>query len=104
MKLEGTSGTVYRFHVYPSTATFKPLGAVYIVTRRFAKTGGGFHHERVYMGQTPDLSHAFVKHNKKDSFKEHLANCICVHRENDADKREKIEQDLLPNHKTLLNG
>lgn len=104
MKLEGTSGAVYRFHIYPWAATFKPVGAVYFLTRRFERTGGGFHHERVYLGRTPDLSHAFDKHNKNDSFKEHLVNCVCVHRENDATLREKIEQDLLPKHKTLLNG
>lgn len=104
MKLEGTSGTVYRFHIYPWAATFKSVGAVYFVTRRFEKTGGGFHHERVYLGQTPDLSHAFDKHNKKDSFKERSVNCVCVHRENDSGQRAKIEHDLLPKHKTLLNA
>jgi hypothetical protein len=104
MKLEGTSGTVYRFHIYSWMATFKSVGAVYFVTRRFEKTGGGFHHKRVYLGQTPDLSHAFDKHSEKGSFNEQAVNCICVHRENDAGQRAKIEQDLHTKHKTLLNG
>lgn len=104
MKLEGTSGTVYRFHIYPWATTFKAIGAVYFVTRRFAKSGGGYYHERIYLGQTQDLSQGFDKHIKKDSFKEHSVNCVCVHRENDENHRQQIEQDLLPKHKTLLNA
>ena len=103
MNFKGTSGTVYRFHVYPSTATFKAIGAVYFVTRRFPKTGGGFRHQRVYLGQTADLSKAFDKHNKTDLFEEHSANCICVHQESDPSQRKTIEQDLLPTRNVLLN-
>jgi len=103
MKLEGTSGAVYRFQIYPWATRFKAIGAVYFVTRRLAKTNGGFHHKRVYLGQTPDLSEGFDKHSQKDFFRKHAVNCVCVYRENDASQRSKVEQDLLAKHKTILN-
>ena len=104
MNLEGTSGAVYRFQIYPWTTKFKAIGAVYFVTRRFEKSGGGFHHERIYLGQTPDLSEGFDKHTQRDTFRDRSVNCLCVYRENDASQRQKIEQDLVFKHKTLLNG
>lgn len=103
MKLEGTSGAVYRFRIYPWTAKFKAIGAVYFVTRRFANSAGGFHHERIFLGETPDLSKGFDKHLNTDLFRQYSANCVCVYRENEPAQRQKIEQDLLPKHKTLLN-
>ncbi|MBI5028985.1 MAG: hypothetical protein HZB51_00560 [Chloroflexi bacterium] len=103
MKLEGTSGTLYRFRIYSWTTSFKPVGAVYFVTRRFEKSGGRFRHQRIYLGQTQDLSEGFEKHTQKESFEQHSANCICVHRENDETQRQQIEQDLRPKHKALCN-
>ena len=104
MKLEGTSGAVYRFRIYPWATTFKAIGAVYFVTRRVPNASGNFHHERLYLGHTKDLSEGFAQHNQIDFFKEHSANCVCVHRENDASQRQHIEQDLLPKHKTLTHA
>jgi hypothetical protein len=104
MKLAGASGTTYSFHLFPWATSFKAIGAVYFVTRRFAKSSGGFQHERIYLGQTRDLSEGFAKHTQKDSFKKHSANCIFVLHENDDTQRQQIEKDLLPKHKTLCNS
>jgi hypothetical protein len=94
IKVKGASGTPYIFHLYPWGTTFKPVGAVYVVTRRSEKTGGGFHHKRIHMGTTADLSQGLDQEGQRDKFERYSANCIWVHREKDQARRDQIQADL----------
>ncbi len=94
VKVKGASGTSYVFHLYPWGTPFKPVGAVYIVARRSAKPGGGFHHKRIHLGQTADLSQGVVQADQRNEFERHAANCICVHPEKDKGRRQEIQDDL----------
>ncbi len=91
IQVKGASGTPYVFHLYPWGTTFKPVGAVYVVTQRSAKSGGGFHHKHLHLGATADLSQGF---EQRDKLEQNSANCIWVHREKDASRRQAITRDL----------
>ncbi len=96
IKVKGGSGTSYLFQLYPWGTVFKPVGAVYIVARRSAKPGGGFHHKRIHLGETADLSQGVAQGDQRDEFERHAANCICVHPEKDQGRRQEIQKDLRP--------
>ena len=94
IRLKGLSGTSYLFQLYPWGTTFKSVGAVYIVARRAAKPGGGFHHKRIYLGETADMSQNLGHGSRRDEFQRRAANCICVHPEKDQGRRQEIQNDL----------
>ena len=94
IRVKGTSGTAYIFHLYPWGTAFKPVGAVYVVTRRSQKSSGGFHHKRIHIGTTADLSQGVDQEEQQDKFERYAANCIWVHRETDPTVRNQIQRDL----------
>src|SRR4051812_20600174 len=79
--LEGASGASYRFSVHPWERDFGAEGAVYVVTRRRSKPGGGHEHRRIFAGETANLSGSVAGHRKSIPLHERDANCICVHAE-----------------------
>ncbi len=94
IRVTGKSGTPYVFHLYPWGTDFKPVGAVYVITRRVEKSSGGFRHKCIHLGETTDLSEGFDEHDQRALFERYLANCIWVHREPDPARRREIRQDL----------
>jgi hypothetical protein len=105
MTTKGLSGNSYNFFVYPIDQSFRDVGAIYIVTRRYQKADkSGFAHEFIYIGETGDLSTRFDDHHKADCFKSHNANCICTLVEEDQDNRLAIEDDLVKRHDPPCNG
>lgn len=100
---KGQSGAKYDFAVYPLGTDFKPLGAVYIVTKRTVKDGSGTH-DFIYIGQTEDLSTRFDDHHKDACFTKHGANCISVHLNSSESQRLDIETDLCRLHNPPCNG
>jgi len=100
----GASGTVYSFDVYALSTTFNPIGAVYVITKRTPKPGGGGDHTVIYIGHTGDLSSRFDDHHKANCFSRHYANCICIHVEADEDVRLDIESDLIAAYQPPCNG
>jgi hypothetical protein len=104
LKLKGKSGEEYAFSVYPLDQGFKAVGAVYAVTRRHKNKKGEYSHDVIYVGETRNLSERFEDHHKIDCFKEHDANCICVHRDDDSDSRLAKEDDLVKQHNPDCNG
>ncbi|MGA2456726.1 MAG: hypothetical protein ABSF85_04100 [Terriglobales bacterium] len=91
----GLSGTKYSFNVYPMDQSFKAIGAVYAVTRRYKNSKSGYSHDIIYVGETGDLSTRFDDHHKADCFVSHNANCICTHVDKDEDSRLNKEDDLI---------
>ena len=98
MNVVGKSGTEYAFGLYPSRTGFKALGAVYIITERTAKSGGGGSHKYLYVGETGDLSTRFDDHHKQGCFDRNGANCIGVHLDDSEDSRLTKESDLHDAH------
>ena len=103
LTLKGRSGEKYEFNVYPIDASFKAVGAVYAVTRRYKDSEGGYKHDILYVGETEDLSTRFQNHHKADCFKQHNANCICTHRDDDLDSHVTKEDDLIEQYKPDCN-
>ena len=104
MTTKGLSGTQYSLDAYPMNQSFKAVGGIYVITRRFQKSDGSYAHEFIYIGETGDLSTRFDDHHKVDCFAEHNATCICTLVKNDEDERLAIEDDLIKRHAPPCNG
>ena len=77
----GTSGRQYAFQVWPMDTRFKPVAAVYFVTKR-AYRNRTYHtasHDAIYIGQTDSLADAFSNTASLERFQKFEANCVCVH-------------------------
>ena len=68
LSLPGVSGNNYDFSIHSKDVTFKALGAVYAITRRYQKTDGKFSHDVIYIGQTNDISTRFYNHHRELCF------------------------------------
>jgi predicted GIY-YIG superfamily endonuclease len=96
LPLIGASGVTYNFNVHSKDVTFKALGAVYVITRRYQKQGSiTFTHDIIYIGQTKDLSSRFYDHHRETCFNRNNWNCICVHQDANEASRLKKEADLI---------
>jgi hypothetical protein len=95
VSFSGTSGERYAFAAYPLETVFKKgFTGVYVLTQRKEdKSGIGFMHRRICMGQGDGLRHRPAGDDA--SFSESGANCICLHTERDKNARQRIEQDLI---------
>ncbi len=101
----GASGSKYKFNSYKFGSNFKEnYSAVYFITNRHQNDDGGYSHERIYVGQTEDLSTRFDDHHKQDCFDQEDANCICIYGEQNENTRLDIEQDLIDNYNPPCNG
>ena len=104
IQFAGKSGRQYEFEIYPWGTIFrKDFGAVYFVTKRSKKPDGGYSHERIYVGQTEDMSTRFDNHHQQACFDKRGANCICVHGEQVERTRLVIERDLIENYHPPCN-
>ena len=101
----GKSGVKYRFQTWSLETRFKPLAAVYFVTKR-AQNNSTYHrasHDSIYIGQTANLADPFATESQFDCFRKHGANCICVHLLEDEGRRIAAEEDLIALHSTHCN-
>ena len=95
---------VYAFEVYTTDTIFNSVGAVYIFSKRTPSPGGGSTHTFLYIGQTRSLKERISPNHKKwHCVRNYGVNCICVHRDNDANSRLHKEIDLLSVNKTPCN-
>ena len=90
----GESGQDYAFAAYSRDTRFKPIAAVYVITKREAKAEGRPSHIRLYVGQTDNLQGEPFNLHQEHCFDRKHANCVCVLAENDQDQRLAIEADL----------
>ncbi len=98
MEVTGQSGTKYAFDFYPIDTSFKALEAVYVITKRTPKPGGGASHAYIYVGETGDLTTRFSSHHKQDCFDTHGANCIGIHLDGSRESRLDTENDIRASH------
>lgn len=101
----GTSGRSYAFQAWPIDTRFKPVAAVYFVTKRafLNRTYNTASHDAIYIGQTDNLANAFGAKVSLERFLKHEANCVCVHPLVDPELRDAIVRDLLGRHSTYCN-
>jgi len=101
----GKSGVKYTFQVWSLDTRFKPLAAVYMVTRRAQEnsTYNRASHEIIYIGQAANLADPFATEAQFDCFRKHATNCICIHLVEDEARRVEMEEDLFTLHEAHCN-
>ena len=100
---KGKFGT-YAFEIYTTDTIFNFVGAVYIFSKRTVGSDGMGKHTFLYIGQTHSLKDRIPNHEKWHCARNYGVNCICVHRDNDANSRLHKELDLLSINKTPCNA
>ena len=101
----GQSGEKYLCHAWPLDTRFKPMGAVYLVTKRmanetYARKAG---HQTIFVGRTDSLANPLASETDFDRFRKYGANCVCVYLDADAERRLTIERDLIAGHQPFCN-
>ena len=101
----GKSGLQYPFHIWSLDTQFKPIGGVYFITQRKADKAKQLRpsHNAIFIGQTADLAQAFNAQTLSERFIKFGANCLCVHLDEDPERRAGIEKDLLSVYSTDCN-
>ena len=101
----GKSGLQYPFHIWSLDTQFKPIGGVYFITQRKADTAKQLRpsHNPIFIGQTQDLAQSFNAQPLPERFMKFGANCLCVHLDEDPERRAGIEKDLLSVYRTDCN-
>jgi hypothetical protein len=64
----GESGRDYSFAAYSRDTRFKPIAAVYVITKREANAEGRASHTRLYVGQTDNLQDQPLDHGREQCF------------------------------------
>ncbi len=93
LHLQGGSMVNYAFEVFPLDATFHPVAAVYVVTHQ--EDTGNRDHEVLFVGETERMPEHLRDHAKAACLTRHGANCVGVHRLDDAAARKEAVGDLL---------
>ena len=88
----------YDFTVFPLDAVFENVPAIYIISRRVVDKSKKAHHALVCIGQTESLLDELKKHKKDKRTKKFAANSISLLREENENRRLKIETDLKAAH------
>jgi len=101
----GKSGHKYHFQAWPLETRFKPLAAVYFVTKRAFDNGtySRASHDSIYIGQTANLADPFATQSQFVCFRKHGANCICICLLESEEQRIAAEEDLIALHGTHCN-
>jgi hypothetical protein len=102
LTLSGGTYIAYDFDVFPIDAEFRPVAAVYVVTRRTGR-GGAQEHEVLYVGETANLRDALASHPKAECFARHKADAVDVHRQEDETARRETVADLVDELRPLCN-
>jgi hypothetical protein len=100
----GKSGKKYVFDVWHLNQSFREVGGVYGVTRRYLNAEGNYSHDVIYVGQTNNLSIRFGSHHKSDCFSKHNANCVCTLMDGDEESRLNLEDDLVQSYNPACNN
>ena len=104
--LSGKSGEKYCFQTWPFQTRFRPVGAVFFISKRVFSnaTFRRAHHEVIYIGQTENMSAPLGALSQLDAFEKQGANCICVYPASDETYRMTMVDDLIANHGPLARG
>ncbi len=100
----GQSGNKYRFGTWPLGTRFRPVPAVYFVSKRFVQetTFRRARHEVIFIGETENMSEVPGAHVETRDFEKFGANCICLFANEDKDVRMDIVRDLVLSNRPLM--
>jgi hypothetical protein len=101
----GKSGEKYHFQAWSLDTRFKPLAAVYFVTKRARDntTYSRSSHDGIFIGQTASLADPFGTASQFECFRKYGANCICILLLESEERRIAVEADLDSHHRTYCN-
>jgi len=104
--LAGRSGERYCFQTWPLQTRFRPVGAVFFVTKRVLTntTFRRAHHEVIHIGQTSNMSNPLGTLSDLAAFEKHGANCVCVYPASDEAYRIDMVKDLMEQHRPVLRS
>jgi hypothetical protein len=94
---------LYNFEVFPLTAEFEDVAAIYVISKRINDKKGKGHHKFVCIGQTESVLGDIKKHTKGKCIKQNKANVVCILAEQDEKSRQRIEADLRESHAIVCN-
>lgn len=94
LTLSGDTYVAYDFDIFPIDAEFRPIAAIYVVSRRTGR-GGAQEHEVLYVGESVNLQAALANHPKTECFTRHKADSVGVHRQEDETSRRETVADLV---------
>lgn len=103
LRLDGVSGTQYRFTVFHWDTKFKTVGGVYYISKRKKYASGTVRHDEIFIGETADLTQIKQDERCATCFERLGANAIAVHPEADAGKRANIVADLIDAYQPPCN-
>jgi hypothetical protein len=96
INLSGASGAVYAFDIHAATTNWNEnVPCIYYVSKRTVGADGGGTHTHIYVGETGDIKGRFANHHRQQCFESRKYNCISIHRESNATRRQQIETDLI---------
>ncbi len=93
--LTGQSGSRYPFIVYSWGTKFRPIPAVYFISKRTERLRQRGIHSTIYVGQSSDLSEVFNHHPQASCFQQYEANTVSIHQQFREATRLLIEADLI---------
>jgi len=101
----GKSGERYPFEVWPLETRFRPLAAVYFVTKRAygSDTYRRASHDAIYIGRTEDLAGSLADPAALARYAKFGANCVCTLVIEGLERGLAVEQDLLAQYSTHCN-
>jgi hypothetical protein len=84
----------YSFDVFPLTNDIEDSPAVFIFSRRQIDKFGHGHHFVSCIGQTDSVLAEVKRHRRSKCIKQNESNVVCILREDDVAKRERMIEDL----------
>ena len=93
----------YDFEVFDLNELFEPIPAVYVISKRITDKKKKGHHTLVCIGETISLAEDIKRHRKSKCLRKTDANVISILKEDDEQKRAKIETDLKAAHSIQCN-
>jgi len=103
VSVAGASGRRYELGIYPRADVFKPLGAVFFLTKRIPFAEGEAEYTWIYVGETADLARWPDGAVPMTCIDEREANSICLMIEEDQARRQAIVADIREAHKPPCN-
>src|ERR1700761_2945049 len=102
--LKGKSGSQYVFHVHTMDEERMDESGVYVFTKRdFNAIKHKYEHKIIHIEKSDSFREHFNDHHTLDCIEDNGGNCVCLKQVENAEDRERIENDLMGNYDTICN-
>ncbi|MEZ5424752.1 MAG: hypothetical protein R2747_00685 [Pyrinomonadaceae bacterium] len=93
----------YYFKVYAINENFREVPGVYIISKRKTDRRNRGHHKIICIGQTDSVIKDIRAHRRGKCLRPNSANVVSILREENEEKRLRIENDLKAAHTLVCN-